>query len=76
MTAIEAAFEEARLEVSLKGTLRAYPGCHYWHLKQPRRPGTLELTWWPETGRLWFKIAENRRADWMESAMREIENQL
>lgn len=55
--------------VTLRGTLRQYPGCHHWHLKQGREPGTLELTWWPEKNRLWFKIASNRRGDWMESAI-------
>ena len=74
--AIEMALSDAGVNVTLRGTLRAYPGCHHWHLKQPGMSGTLELTFWPETGRIWFKIAANRHAEWMEAAMRAIENRL
>jgi hypothetical protein len=60
---------EGGLTVTMTGTLAKYPGSHHWHFKRSGEPGTLELTWWPKTGRLWFKLAAHRRADWMESAI-------
>lgn len=69
---IEDAIQKANLTVTLRGTLRQYPGCHHWHLKQGRETGTLELTWWPEKQKLWFKIASNRRGEWMEPAISTI----
>jgi hypothetical protein len=73
---IEDAILKTNLTVTLRGTLRQYPGCHHWHLKQGHEPGTLELTWWPEKNRLWFKIASNRRGDWMESAISAFQSSL
>lgn len=69
---IEAAILGLPLTVTLRGTLRQYPGCHHWHLKQNQEPGTLELTWWPKKNRLWFKIASNRLGDWMENAIADL----
>jgi hypothetical protein len=66
---IEKAISDANLDVTLRGTLRQYPNCHHWHLKKTDAPGTLELTWWPDCQRVWFKIASNRRADWMDGAI-------
>ncbi|MBX3118091.1 MAG: hypothetical protein KF784_03435 [Fimbriimonadaceae bacterium] len=55
--------------LSQKGSLKSYPGCTHWHFKKPGTAGTLEATWWPKTGRLWLKIAANRKADWMSDAI-------
>jgi hypothetical protein len=49
----------------MRDTLRAYPGCTHWHYKSGKVRGVLEITWWPKTGRLWFKIASGRQADWI-----------
>ena len=73
---IEAAIVATNLTVTLRGTLRQYPGCHHWHLKLGRQTGTLELTWWPEKQKLWFKIASNRRGEWMDSAISTIRARL
>ena len=76
VTKIESAFSAMSLTMTLHGTLRQYPGCHHWHLKQGQEPGTLELTWWPEKNRLWFKIASKRRGEWMESAISAFQSSL
>jgi hypothetical protein len=73
---VERAAAEAGLTVTLRGTLAAYPGCTYWHLKRGREPGTLEVTWWPQTGRLWFKVANNRHGWWIEDARRLLANRI
>jgi predicted kinase len=31
--------------------------------------GVLELTWWPNERRLWFKVAKNRHAPWIDVAL-------
>jgi hypothetical protein len=56
----------ARLE------LRSYPGATHWHLRRPGAKGTLELTYWPRTGRLWFSIHANRRAEWIAPAIDDL----
>ncbi|MBX3097059.1 MAG: hypothetical protein KF812_09370 [Fimbriimonadaceae bacterium] len=64
---IEHALASQGLEVSLRTTLKAFPGGMHWHLRLPGHKGTLELTL--HEGRLWFKVAQNRRADWMLEAI-------
>ena len=63
---IESACRAEGLRQTLKGTLAQYPGCVHWHVKQGRERGTLEITFWPAERRLWFKVAEGRRGEWME----------
>jgi hypothetical protein len=65
---IERATSEAGL-LAQRQTLRSYPGSTHWHFKQPGASGTLELTYWPQTGRLWFTVHANRRAEWIAAAM-------
>jgi len=65
---IEAAFAAAGLRVTLRGTLRSYPGSIHWHLKRGRDAGTLEVTFWPRQRRLWLTIHEGRGAPWMDEA--------
>ena len=57
------------LTCTLKGTLASYPGCVHWHFKKGRLKGILEITWWEQEGRLWFKVAQNRRGDWIEASI-------
>jgi dihydroxyacetone kinase-like protein len=46
-TSMEMVCEYANLRVTLKGTLKKYPGCIHWHLKREGERGTLEMTWSP-----------------------------
>ncbi|HEU5100036.1 MAG TPA: hypothetical protein VFU22_13500 [Roseiflexaceae bacterium] len=68
---IERAMAEAGL-VSSRLELRGYAGATHWHIRRPGAKGTLELTYWPSRGRLWFAIHANRRADWMPSAIDQL----
>ena len=52
--------------------LRSYPGATHWHIRRPGAKGTLELTYWPRTGRLWFAVHANRRAEWIALAIEEL----
>jgi hypothetical protein len=54
------------LTLMLKGKLAKYPGCVHWHFKKHKQAGTLEITWWENEHRLWFKIAEHRKGTWIE----------
>jgi hypothetical protein len=67
--AIDAALAGAGLRVTMKDTLRQYPGCVHWHAKQGREAGTLELTLWPAKGRAWFSVHRNRDAPWIAEAI-------
>ena len=64
------------LNITLTSTLASYPGSSHWHFKMPGQKGVLELTWSPNRQRLWFKIAQNRNAEWIEPAIIEISRTL
>jgi hypothetical protein len=64
------------LTLTRKGTLSSYPGCVHWHFKKDRQPGTLELTWWERENRLWFKVAEGRRANWINETVEKLRAQI
>ncbi len=49
--AMAAAIDAAGLKISLRGTLGKFPGCSHWHAQEPGKPGTLELTLWPQQKR-------------------------
>ena len=66
----------ANLRTASRGTLKTLPGSIHWHLKFADEPGTLELTYWPATKRLWFKIHPRRRADWMDDVMKTLTRNL
>ena len=70
---IERAILDAGLSVTLRGTLKSRPGCVHWHVKSGREPGTLELTYFPQTGALTFKVAKNRDAPWIFAARARLE---
>jgi hypothetical protein len=69
---IEQAAGACGLSISQITTLRTYPGSTHWHLKRPGVPGTLELTSWPQAGRLWFSVHANRQATWVASAIESL----
>lgn len=60
---------ENLLEISEPTTLRSYPGCVHWHITQTGKSGVLELTWWPGGRRFWFKVAANRKAEWIDDLL-------
>jgi hypothetical protein len=64
---IDLAIVESGLRVTMRGTLRKFPGCVHWHVKRGREAGTLEITVWE--GRAWFTIQEGRKGKWVEEGM-------
>ncbi|HEU4963480.1 MAG TPA: hypothetical protein VFV52_06395 [Bacilli bacterium] len=55
----------ARFELDAKRTtLSTYKGSVHWHLKQGKKTGLLEVTYWPQNGQLWVDIHDNRRKEW------------
>lgn len=64
---IERACVAAGLRLTLKATLKQYPGCRHWHYKRAAERGTLEITYWPRERRAWFKVARGREGEWMAS---------
>lgn len=74
--AVERACAAQGLRCGLKGTLAAHPGCVHWHFNQRSGPGTLEVTLWPASGRLWLAVQAGRRAEWIGPARRRIAAEL
>jgi hypothetical protein len=66
---IESACAAEGLRLTLKGTLKAYPGCIHWHYKRGGEAGTLEITLWKSTPRLWFKVSDSRQGTWIDEAI-------
>ena len=64
------------LRVTLKGTLAQYPACVHWHLKRGAEKGVLEMTLWPAGRRLWFKVGDHRRGDWMTTTIAQLKQVL
>jgi hypothetical protein len=64
--AIVRAIGELSLIVTMRETLKKFPGSIHWHIKNGRERGTLEITYWPEEHRAWFTIQDGRKADWIE----------
>jgi len=52
----------------------------HWHYKREKQKGTLELTLFPAHRRLWAKVAEGRKAPWIDLELpplrREVEKKL
>lgn len=72
VNAINVACREAGLTQVSKGNLAKYPGCVHWHYKLAEQPGTLEITFWPQTKRAWFALRINRHAPWMDSVVPQL----
>jgi hypothetical protein len=70
--AIDRAIVEAGLSVSLRATLKSFPGSVHWHAKSGRASGTLEVTLWPREHRAWFTIQDGRKASWIACKLKSI----
>ena len=66
---VETTLQSIGLMQTQKSSLRKYPGCTHWHYKCAGQPGTLDLTYWPKTARLWAGIHTNREGGWMDEAL-------
>lgn len=67
-----AAAERQDLLVTLTTTHTSYPGSIHWHFKPERRiRGVLDLTYWPDGGRLWLSVRA-QDADWIGPAAQSL----
>ena len=73
---IEATLAAVGLQVSLRGTLKKFPGRIHWHAKLAGQPGTLELTLWPQQRRAWLSIQNGRATEWIPKKLPEIQKAL
>lgn len=73
---VEGCCQSVSLRLTLKDTLKQYPGCIHWHYKQDDEKGTLEITLWRAKRRLWFKISAGRQGAWMEAVIKELTGML
>jgi hypothetical protein len=69
---VERAVAAQGLAVGERMTLRSFPGSIHWHIRRPGSKGVLELTYWPNQGRLWFAVHANRRANWIPTAIERL----
>jgi hypothetical protein len=69
LRSVDEAIKTCHLRITLKTSLRAFPGSTHWHVKNGRMPGTLEITWWPKQRGVWFSIQDGRKADWIDAAI-------
>lgn len=70
---IDAAIVQADLRVTMRGTLKSFPGSTHWHLKSGKASGTLEITYWPAERRAWFSIQAGRAAEWIDGKLEELQ---
>ena len=73
---IEQCCKAEGLSVNLKGSLAKYPGCIHWHFKRAGQRGTLEITLWASTRRIWFSIHTGRTGDWIEETVTRLKEDL
>jgi len=74
---VEAQCAAEGLQLALKGTLAKYPGCIHWPCgKRGSERGTLEITWWAKTRRLWFSIQAGRTGVWVEKTLERLKKAL
>jgi hypothetical protein len=64
------------LQMAMKGSQATFPGSIHWHYKREKQKGTLELTLFPSQRRIWAKVAEGRRAAWINSELPQLRRQV
>ena len=74
--AIDEALAQAGLLISLRDTLKKFPGCVHWHVKNGRETGTLEITLWPREHRAWFTVQDGRRAGWIKGKIKIVKDDI
>jgi hypothetical protein len=62
--AIVGVCETRGLELTMKTSLKGYPGSTHWHFKKGSERGTIELTFWKAKRRLWINVHSNREGSW------------
>ena len=62
---IEDAVQQIGLRIVYRASLKKFPGCMHWHVKNGHASGTLEITLWPQQKYAWFTIQKGRTAPWI-----------
>jgi hypothetical protein len=70
--AIDQAVIDTGLHVTMRSSLRKFPGSVHWHVKRAGESGTLEITFWPQQRRAWFSIRNGRQSEWIEKSMKAL----
>ncbi len=60
------------LQMTMKDTLLKYPGCIHWHFKKDSQRGTIEITLWEKTHRIWFSVQSGRTGDWIKETVKKL----
>jgi len=64
------------LAVSMKTSLKSYPGSVHWHFKKGAGSGVVEVTFWEAKRRLWINVHSNRASSWTSEEMRGLRKDL
>jgi hypothetical protein len=64
------------LAVSVKTSLKSYPGSIHWHFKKGPERGVVEVTFWAAKRRLWINVHSNRTGPWTAEEMRGLKADL
>lgn len=67
---IEEVINQFKLNITQKTTLSTMKGSVHYHLKQEKKAGILEITYWPDKHRLWVEIHNNRCYEWNKSIIK------
>jgi hypothetical protein len=67
---IDDSIDRAGLATTMRASLKKFPGCIHWHVKNGRESGTLEITLWPQKHRAWFTIQSGRKGSWIDAKMK------
>lgn len=47
-------------------------GTRHWHLRQPGKAGTVEVTWCQKKGQFWGEVRPHRAGDWTDAALHKL----
>lgn len=73
---VECSLTRLGMSITMRDTLRSFPGCIHWHAKKARHRGVLEVTYWPRKNRLWLSVHHNRDAPWIHEVIQALRHDL
>jgi hypothetical protein len=56
--------------------LASRPQDRHWHLRKPKQPGTIEITWQPVEQRTLLIVRTNRRGKWSDEEIQALSDTL
>ena len=73
---VEQTCTSRKLHMTVKVSLRSYPGSVHWHFRKAAKSGTLEVTFWEQERRLWLSVHVNREGEWTTTEMKALKTAL